>query len=209
MSLPQQQPLFAPDEYLAFERDSAERHEWLDGLVYAMAGESIEHSTICVNVSTALNNQLRGKACRVLSSNMKVYSRLPSDAQMKGLFAYPDVTVVCGKPLMHDQRQDVLINPRVIVEVLSHSTEVYDRSEKFVRYRQNASLTDYVMVSQFTPGIELFSRQADGRWLYSFEMSLAGSLAIASIECELQLAEVYDRIEFPAPEEPESPDAAE
>ena len=78
-----------------------------------------------------------------------------------------------------------------------------------MRYRQNASLTDYVLVSQFTPGIELFSRQADGRWLYSFEMSLAGSLAIASIERELQLAEVYDRIEFPAPEEPKSPYAAE
>ena len=209
MSLLQQQPLFAPDEYLAFERDSEERHEWLDGLIYAMAGESLEHSTICVNVSTTLNNQLRGKPCRVLSPNMKVYSRLPTDTKLKGLFAYPDVTVVCGKPILHDKHQDVLINPRVIVEVLSNSTERYDRSEKFVRYRQNASLTDYMLVSQFTPGIELFSRRADGRWLYTFEMSLAGSLAIASIECELRLADVYDRIEFPAPEEPESPVAAE
>jgi Uma2 family endonuclease len=121
------------------------------------------------------------------------------------LFAYPDVTVVCGKPFPHDKHQDVLINPRVIVEVLSNSTERYDRSEKFVRYRQNASLTDYILVSQFTPGIELFSRRADGRWLYSFEMSLTGSLAIASIECELRLADVYDRIEFPAAEEPASP----
>jgi Uma2 family endonuclease len=184
MSLPQQQPLFVPDEYLAFERDSEERHEWLDGLIYAMAGESIAHNTICANLAITVGTQLKGKSCRVLSPNMKVYSRLPTDPKLKGLFAYPDVTVVCGKPILHDKHQDVLINPRVIIEVLSNSTERYDRSEKFVRYRQNASLTDYMLVSQFTPSVELFSRRADGRWLYSFEMSLAGSLAIATIECE-------------------------
>jgi Uma2 family endonuclease len=209
MSLPQQQPLFAPDEYLAFERDAEERHEWLDGLIYDMAGESLAHSIIGMNLANIFVTQLKGKPCMALSPNMKVYCRLKTDSTLKGLFAYPDLMVVCGQPLFHDKHKDVLINPRVIVEVLSNSTERYDRSEKFVRYRQNDSLTDYVLVSQLTPSIELFSLQADGRWLYSFAMPPASGLAIPSIECELRLADVYDRIEFPAPEEPESPVAAE
>src|SRR5436853_3379827 len=137
MSLPQQQPLFVPDEYLAFERDTEERHEWLDGLIYDMAGESPEHSTICVNVITTLNTQLKGKDCGVFSPNMKVYSRLKRDSTLKGLFAYPDLTVVCGQPLFHDKHRDVLMNPRLIVEVLSNSTERYDRSEKSVPSRPN------------------------------------------------------------------------
>ena len=198
-----------PDEYLVFERAAEERHEWLDGLTYAMAGESLEHSTICVNVSATLNVQLRGRDCRVLSPNMKVCAMLPTDPRQKGLFAYPDATVVCGKPVFHNEHRDVLINPRVIIEVLSNTTERYDRGEKFVRYRQNSALTDYALVSQSRPSIELFSCGADARWLYTFELSLAGHLAIPSIGCELRLADVYDRIEFPGADQLQSPLAAE
>ena len=190
MSLPQPQPLFAPDEYLAFERDSEERHEWLDGLIYEMAGESLAHSTICINLAITIGTQLKGKPCRALSPNMKVYCRLPTDSTLKGLFAYPDVTVVCGKPLFHDKHQDVLINPRVIVEVLSNSTERYDRSEKFVRYRQNESLTDYVLVSQDRPQVEHYTRQPDGSWSYRRTTGLEASIVIASIQCTLKLADV-------------------
>jgi Uma2 family endonuclease len=205
MSLPQTQLLFTPDEYLAFEREAAERHEWLDGLIYAMAGESPQHSIISANVIAILNLQLRGKPCRVFSPNMKVYSRLPTDTTMKGLFSYTDTLVVCGPPRFHDEHGDVVINPTVIVEVLSKSTEAYDRGEKFERYSQNASLTDYLLVSQHRPKIEHYTRREPGRWDYSLETSLAGSIYLAAIDCRLPLAEVYDGIEFPPPSEPVNP----
>jgi Uma2 family endonuclease len=205
MSLPQTQILSTPDEYLAFERAATERHEWLDGLIYAMAGESSQHSIISANVIAILNIQLRGKPCRVFSPNMKVYSRLPTDTTMKGLFSYADTLVVCGQPRFHDEHGDVVINPTVIVEVLSKSTEAYDRGEKFERYSQNASLTDYLLVSQRRPKIEHYARGEHGRWNYSRETSLAGSIDLAAIDCRLPLAEVYDGIEFSPPSEPANP----
>jgi Uma2 family endonuclease len=195
-SLPQPQLLYTPEEYLASERDAFERHEWLDGMIYAMAGESPQHSLITANVTT-LGIQLRGKPCAVYSPNMKVYSRLPSDIGLKGLFAYPDTTVVCGEARFHDEHRDVLINPRVVIEVLSPSTERYDRGKKFLRYQQNPSLTDYVMIAQAYPSVEHYARQAHGGWLYSVTTELTASVMLESIECSLPLTEVYDRIVFP------------
>jgi Uma2 family endonuclease len=205
MSLPQSQALFTPEEYLALERESDIRHEYLDGLIYAMAGESFEHSTIGSNINAALNYQLRGKPCRSLQPNMKVYSRLPTDTGLKGLFAYPDGLVVCGQPVFHDAHRDVLINPQVIIEVLSKSTEGYDRGEKFARYRQHGSFTDYLLVSQYYPCTEHFTRQPSGEWIYTYETKLEGSVIVASIGCELRLAEVYDRIEFSPSKLPDNP----
>lgn len=205
MSIPKQQVLFTPDEYLAFEREAEERHEWLDGLIYAMAGESPDHSIICSNINASLNLQLRGRPCLVFSPNMKVYSRLPSDTSLKGLFSYPDVTVACGKPVFHDKHRDVLINPQVIIEVLSKSTEGYDRGEKFERYGRNRSLTDYLLVSQSRPSIAHYTRKAKGRWEFSSETEMTESIHIASIQCRLLLSDVYDRIEFPQNAELESP----
>jgi Uma2 family endonuclease len=170
-----------------------------------MAGESTDHSLINANLIATLGNQLKGRPCLVFSPNMKVYSRLPSERSLKGLFSYPDVTVVRGKPVYHDEHRDVLINPKVIIEVLSKSTEAYDRGEKFERYRRNRSLTDYLLVSQYRPGITHFTRKSKGRWEYSSETEMTGSIDIASIECRLLLADVYDRIEFPADAETESP----
>ena len=196
-SLPQPQLLHTPEEYLASERDAFERHEWLDGLIYAMAGESPQHSLICTNVTITLGTQLKSKPCAVYSPNMKVYSRLPSDLGLKGLFAYPDSTVVCGEARFHDEHRDVLINPRVVTEVLSPTTERYDRGKKFLRYQQNASLTDYVMIAQAYPSVEHYARRANGSWLYSVTTELTASVTLESIECRLPLAEVYDRIVFP------------
>ena len=198
-SLPQPQ-LYTPEEYLASERDAFERHEWLDGFIYAMAGESPEHSLICSNVNATLNLQLRGKPCAVYSPNMKVYTRLSSDIGLKGLFAYPDCTI-CGEAQFYDKQRDVLINPRVVIEVLSPTTERYDRGKKFLRYQQNSSLTDYVMVAQAYPSVEHYARRADGSWLYSVTTELTASVPLESIECSLPLADVYDRIAFPAIEE--------
>lgn len=203
MSTPKQKLLIAPEEYLAFERRADERHEWLDGVIRQMAGESPQHSIICSNVNASFNLQLRGKPCATFSPNMKVYSRLATDTTMKGLFSYTDTLVVCGPPQFHDQHRDVLTNPRVVVEVLSDSTENYDRTEKFERYAQNNSLTDYILISQHRPCIEHFARQEQGLWTYYRATALTDSIQLAAINCRLSLTEVYDRIEFktPKPEE--------
>lgn len=190
MSLPQTHISHSVEEYLELEREADERHEYLDGQIYLMAGESIEHSTINANVTTRLNIALVGTPCRVLSPNMKVRT------SPTGLYAYPDAAVVCGEPQFHDDRRDILINPTVIVEVLSPFTEGYDRGEKFLRYQSLASLVDYLLVAQDTPRIEHFTRQADDRWLYSTTGDLTNSVHLASINCELRLSEIFDRIVF-------------
>lgn len=205
MSLPPPQLLSTPEEYLAFERDAFERHEWLDGTMYAMAGDSPEHSLITANAIATVVIRLRGKPCAVYSPNMRVYSHLPSDIGLKGLFSYPDCTIVCGEAQFHDVHRDILTNPRVVIEVLSPTTERYDRGKKFLRYQQNSSMTDYVMIAQAYPSIEHYARQANGSWLYSIKTDLAASVALESIECVLPLADVYDRIVFPAPPEDNLP----
>lgn len=192
MGLPKELPHFTPQEYLNIERESEIRHEYLDGYVYAMAGESPEHSTICFNLFVIIGTQLRSKPCRGFSPNMKVRTD-PSD-----LFSYPDLAIVCGEPVYHDTRRDVLLNPTVIFEVLSTSTEKYDRDEKFRRYRENIpSLTDYVLVSQSTAKIEHYTKQDDGEWTKVVEVSgLENQLYIASIDCHIPLEEVYENISF-------------
>jgi Uma2 family endonuclease len=197
MSLRRSEAVSTPDEYLVYERESPDRHEWLDGLIYAMAGESPEHSLICANVIAVLNTRLRGKPCAVYSPNMKVYSRLPKEIGLKGLFSYPDATVVCGQPIFHDQHRDVLVNPQVVIEVLSPTTERYDRGRKFLRYQQNSSLTDYVLVAQDYPSVQHYVRQRKGNWLYSATTELTATVFLDSIGCGLPLAEIYERIEFP------------
>jgi Uma2 family endonuclease len=203
MSLPQSQ-LLTVEEYLALERASEERHEFLDGQVYAMSGESLAHGDICTNLIVALGSQLRGTACRVVSKDMKVQSG-PAPAprySTKGLFSYPDLVVVCGEPQFHDHHKDVLLNPVVIIEVLSPSTEAFDRGEKWSRYQTwLPSLIMYVLVSQQAPKLEYFLRERDGGWFYSSVHGLDGILHIEAIDCHLRLADVYDRIVFPAESE--------
>lgn len=199
MSLLQKIIRSTPEEYLEFERQAETRHEYLDGIVYEMAGESLAHSQICINLAGELRTQLKGKPCQALSPKMKVRT---SEA---GLFAYPDLTIVCGEPLFHDRQRDVLLNPRVIFEVLSPSTERYDRGKKFMRYCSAIeTLTDYVLVSQDMPVLEHLERQADGRWLHAFVRGLPERLYLTSIDCEVHLSEIYDRVEFP-PEETGQP----
>jgi len=206
MALPDTLPAFTPDEYLAFERGSESKHEYLDGLIYAMAGSSPEHSTICVNVSEVITRQLRGTPCRPFSADMKVrcLSSPSTTRRRRGLFAYPDLIVVCGEPVFHDTQQDVLVNPTLIVEVLSPSTEAYDRGEKFLRYQELTALTDYLLVAQRYPCLEHFAKQANGQWLLTIETHLSGSICIASINCRLPLAEVYEWVQFPTSEAPAS-----
>lgn len=200
MSLPQTIARYTVEEYLALERGSEERHEYLDGQIYAMAGESNEHADITVNLVRELSSQLKGTPCRVWTKDSKVLSgpAIRSYKSIKGLFSYPDIVVVCGEPRFLDKHRDVLLNPTLIIEVLSPSTESFDRGEKFWRYRTHlASLTDYVQVSQALPLIEPFRRQSTDEWVLSTVSDMAGSLHLASINCTLRMSEVYDRVGFP------------
>jgi len=194
MSLPQEQIRYTEDQYLSIERESEERHEYLDGQIFAMAGESPQHGDICTNLAGELRNQLKGKSCRVWTKDSKVRSGpMPKRRDsIKGLYSYPDAVIICGKPQFLDEYQDVLINPKVIIEVLSPSTEAFDRSEKFRRYRvHNPSLSDYLVVAQDRPSIEHFARQENGQWIIVASADeLSESVHIASINCALKLAEV-------------------
>jgi Uma2 family endonuclease len=207
MAVPQEKLLFTVEQYLEMERAAEERHEYIDGHIYKMAGESLEHSTISTNIIGELRSQLKNSPCRVLSPNMKIRSGpfFKEQKTRKGLFSYADVSVVCEEPRFHDQHRDVLLNPTVIIEILSTSTEEYDRDEKFRRYRtQIEILQDYVLVSQTIPWIKLYSRHHQG-WLFTDAAGLEDAIYLPSIDCRLLLAEVFDRITFP-PEEIEPDD---
>lgn len=183
--------VLSPEDYLRFEREAEVRHEYLDGEICAMAGESLSHSRICINLSGETRNKLNGKSCEALSPNMKVRTSTAS------LFSYPDLTIVCGEPVFYDRKKDVLINPQVIFEVLSPSTAEYDRTTKFQKYRMgNETLTDYILVSQDKFFVEHFAKQADGNWLYQSYDEPTDVLNIETIECALNLQEIYDRVEF-------------
>ncbi len=183
--------LSTSEEYLNFERKADVRHEFLDGEIYQMAGESLSHSRVCMNLAREVGNKLKGKPCEALSPNMKVRTSSAS------LFSYPDLTIVCGEPQFHDKKKDVLINPQVIFEVLSPSTENYDRTTKFQKYRMgNETLTDYILVSQDKIFVERFTKQAGGDWLYRSYGEIDDVLGIKTIECDLDLREIYDRIEL-------------
>lgn len=199
MGLPKPKTRFSVDDYLAIERESDERHMYLDGEIYAMAGESHAHGDVSANIGGLLHAQLRGKPCRVKTKDTKVRSGptpMPGKST-KGLFSYPDALVVCDEIEFHDAYKDVILNPTMIAEVLSASTEAFDRGEKFNRYQQwNPTLRDYLLISQEKPRIEHFSRQADGGWSYHCHEGLDKQVVIASIQCVLKLADVYERIQF-------------
>lgn len=192
MSLAQKHPVFTINKYLDYERDSDERHEFLDGSVYAMAGESPRHSTICFNLYTITGSQLsRKKTCRGYSPNMKIATN------SKGLFSYPDLAIVCGEPKYHNNKGDVLLNPTMIFEVLSPSTENYDRGEKLLRYTNNIeSLTDYILIAQDKPSIEHYAKQNDGSWIKNEIEGLESRFFLPTIEAEIPLAELYENITF-------------
>ncbi len=180
-----------PEEYLAGERAAEEKHEYFQGEAFAMGGASFAHVAVSSNLLIALGTQLQGKPCRVFSADLRV------SVSRTGLYTYPDVSVLCDEPQFDDDQRDTLLNPRLLIEVLSSSTEAYDRGKKFVHYRTIESLAEYVLVAQDQPRIEQFVRQPSGDWLWHEAAALEESIRLPSIECELKLAEVYDRVEFP------------
>ena len=208
MSVAQSERRYTIDEYLELERNSEQRHEYVDGYIYAMAGESPEHADICTNLVGEVSRQLRGGQCRVRSKDTKVLSGRPAGDRRatKGFFSYPDIVVIRGDPQYHDQGRDVLLNPSVIIEVLSKSTEAFDRGQKFLRYQNwNPTLTRYLLVSQFEPVVEQFVRTPDGKWIYQVFQGMEQTVQIESVSCSLRMADVYDRIVFAAASEADDP----
>lgn len=179
-----------PDEYLAAERLSDYRSEYLDGDVYPMTGGSVSHILITGNLILELGTQLKARPCRVFPTDLKV--RMPDSRK----FFYPDVTVVCDNLKFHDDRRDIILNPTIIVEVLSPSTEAFDRGAKFRSYQTVESLKEYVLVAQDKPLVEQFVKNGDGTWKYRTAEGLESSLALPSIECTLNLSAVYDKVDF-------------
>lgn len=178
-----------PEEYLALERKADTKHEYLRGEIIAMSGASFAHNIITANITTALNNQLSESDCIVVASDMRV--RTHPEAS----YFYPDVLVVCDQPRFEDSTFDILLNPILLVEVLSSSTETYDRGEKFEHYQQLTSLREYLLVSQEEVRIELY-RQQETQWKLTEFRSPEDVLSLASIDCALTLSDIYSRIEF-------------
>lgn len=183
-------PPWTETDYLAFERGSEERHEFIDGYVVAMAGASKEHDRILTNTLASLHSQLIDRPCTVFSPDIKV--RIS-----RKLYTYPDIKVICGPEIFADDQKDTLLNPTVIIEVLYDSTEAYDRGDKFKYYRTLDSLQEYVLIAQKQVQVERYVRQPDNRWLLADEVQAAdGNLELASIGCTLNVADVYRRVEF-------------
>ncbi len=177
----------SPEEYLERERRAEYKSEYFAGEIVAMVGAKRNHNLISGNVTTSLGVQLRNSPCEVYANDMKVR------ADQSRLYSYPDVVVVCGEPQFQDNEDDVLLNPTVVVEVLSPSTEAKDRGEKFLRYRQIASLTDYVLIAQNERRVEQFTKQSDGSWRL-VEMFDAGEVRLDSVGCTLTLADIYNKV---------------
>jgi len=182
--------LVSPEEYLRRERQAEYKSEYLNGEIFAMSGASREHNLITTNIGAELNRQLRGKPCEAYISDMRVKVR------QNGLYTYPDVVVVCDEPEFEDQEVDTLLNPTVLIEVLSRSTERYDRIAKTSYYRTIDSLTEHLLVAQEEIRLEQYVKQADGQWLLSEYLTLDAVVDLPSIECTLKLSDVYDRITF-------------
>lgn len=186
--LPQPQELLSPTEYLELERRAEDRSEYFAGEIFAMAGASQRHNLLVANLVRLLGNQLVTKDCNVYPSDLRV----KIEAFEK--YTYPDVSVACGENLFEDEHRDVLLNPSVIFEVLSESTEAYDRGRKFEHYQALPSLVDYVLVTQDAFRIEQFTRQGVHRWTYRDHHIAEDVIRLESIGCELVLAEVYLKV---------------
>ncbi len=191
MSL-QPKTYLTPEEYLAIERKAEYKSEYFNGEMFAMSGATPSHVLIVSNVVAELRGQLKQKPCRVYSTDLRVR------VSPTGLYTYPDVVVVCEQPQFAHDQKDTLINPTLIVEVLSDSTQDYDRGGKFEHYRSLSSFSEYVLIAQDRCHVEHFVRQADNRWLLSETNKIEDVIHLSSIDCQLALTEVYDKVELPA-----------
>lgn len=191
MNHPQEKLKISPEEYLKLERASEIKHEYSDGEIFAMTGAGVNHNRIGSNINRNLGNQLIDKPCDVFLNDMRV------KVQEINKYTYPDIVIVCGDLELEDQEFDTLLNPIVIMEILSNSTELYDRGKKFTHYRLIPSLQEYILISQYHCQVEKFVRGDDGIWrLFDPYTDMEKKIKIEAIDCELQLADIYYRVEF-------------
>jgi Uma2 family endonuclease len=188
MSSPQPD-LLTPEEYLAIERKAEIRSEYIQGRMYAMSGASLRHSALVGNILGGIWTQTRGKGCHVHATDLRV------KVTPTGLYTYPDVVAFCGEARVEDSHQDTLLNPAVIVEVLSPSTEAYDRGEKFANYRRIDALREYVLVSQDKKRVEHFRRDGDD-WRLTEISEPGAALHLEAIGCSLTLLAIYENVDF-------------
>jgi len=179
-------------EYLDFERKSEIRHEYIAGQIFAMSGASMRHNRIAGNVFREISTRFRDKPCSVFMSDMRV------KVSATGMYTYPDVVALCDEPRVEDTHLDTLLNPSVIIEVLSESTEKYDRGEKFAHYRRLETLREYVLVSQDKMRVEHFRRGEGEEWVYSAISDSNAVLHLPAIDCHIDLAAIYEKVDFAA-----------
>lgn len=181
--------IYTPEEYLAFEREAEDKHEFIDGEIVAMAGASREHNLIGVNISSELHFALKGKPCEVYANDMRV--RISQNR-----YGYPDVVVVCEKPQFDDDEFDVLLNPTVVVEVLSKSTRFRDKTEKLPVYQKMESLRECLLVEQTESRVKHYIKQTPKQWLLKIYEEPDETAAFESLNCQISLADIYAQIEF-------------
>ncbi len=192
MAVPAHKKYISAEEYLRREKDAETRHEYFDGVIVAMAGASEAHAAICYNLPIALAPQLRGRSCRGFSSDMRV--RVVAHNR----YYYPDISVACATPQLEVlSGVQSLLNPTLIIEVLSDSTERLDRGDKWIAYQTIESLRVYLLISQHKPLIEAYMRQENGKWAYTHIAGLDSVLSLDSIGLQLHLTDVYADVEFP------------
>ena len=180
---------YTPEQYLAMERKAGFKSQYYDGFITAMAGASNAHNVIAINTASEISFQLKGRPCVVFANDMRLC------VSKTGLYTYPDVMAVCGERQYLDADVDTLLNPALIVEVLSETTESYDRGKKFGHYQRLTSLKEYVLVAQDEVRVERYTRQGDD-WILSVFTSLDDTLRLTSIDCEIPLREIYEKVEF-------------
>ena len=191
MALAQTVQRLTESDYLEIERKADFKSEFFDGEMFAMSGGTRWHSIICSNVGREIGNLLKGTGCVVFESNMRL------KVEATGLYTYPDVTVACEEQRFVDDEIDTLLNPAVIVEVLSDSTEKYDRGEKFRHYQQINSLQEYLLVSQNSPRVELFKREPNSTWRLHQAEGLNATISSPTLIVTLKLSEIYANVQFP------------
>lgn len=179
-----------PEEYLDFERKADYKSEYYKGEMFVVTGASFAHDVITTNISGELRQQLKGRPCQTCTGDLRV--QIPSTAN----YFYPDVVVVCGEPQFADDYLDSLMNPTLLVEVLSPTREVFDRGRKFQQYRKIESLAEYLLVAQDRIFVECYTRTPESRWLFSEFNDPEGTLQLASVECELAMSEIYRNVRF-------------
>lgn len=179
---------YTPQEYLAFERTSPEKHEYFNGEVFRMAGASFSHATISTNIMLALGRKLRKRGCNIFANDLRTKT-------LSNLYTYPDIVIVCGKPEFLDDTFDALINPAIIIEILSDFTKNYDRTKKFDHYRTITSLKEYVLMEQDFARVEIYSRIEDDNvptertlWAFQAASSMGETLHLTEVDCTIDLA---------------------